>query len=72
LELRNNINMKRYRIRILVQAGTQCWLEETIVAHLASSSGTNYQFVDEKNRWKYYPVANTIVEQLEDLDPPQL
>ena len=64
--------MKRYRIRIILQAGTQCWLEETIVVHLASSSGTNYQFVDEKNKWKYYPVASTIVEQLEDLDPPQL
>ena len=64
--------MKRYRIRILLQAGTQCWLEETIIAHLASSSGTNYQFVDEKSKWKYNPVANTIVEQLEDLDPPQL
>jgi hypothetical protein len=61
--------MKTYRIRILVHAGTQRWIEETIIAHLASSSGTNYQFVDDDNRWKYYPVANTIVEQLEDLIP---
>jgi hypothetical protein len=61
--------MKTYRIRILVHAGTQCWIEETIVAHLRSTSGNNYQFVDDNHRWKYYPVANTIVEQLEDLIP---
>ena len=64
--------MKIYRIRILVQAGTQCWIEEIITARLTSTSGNCYTFVDDDHRWKYYPVANTIVEQLEDLDTPQL
>lgn len=60
--------MKRYRIRILVHAGTQCWIEEIIISKLVSTSGT-FQFVDDEGKWKYYPINNTIVEQLDDLTP---
>lgn len=59
----------RYRIRILAQAGTQCWIEEVITSKLVSASGNTFQFVDAEGKWKYYPINNTIVEQIDDLTP---
>ncbi len=68
--------MNKYKIRILVNTGTQCWVEETITAHLHEISGcykfytletvtTGSNLVREDKIWKYYPLNNTIVEQLD-------
>ena len=66
--------MSTYKIRILMQSGTSTlWADETITdVKLASVSGNNYQFYDDKNRWKYYPVAYTIVEQIDDPTPEKI
>ena len=66
--------MSTYKIRILINSGdSKWWSQETITGvELANASGSNYQFYDDKNRWKYYPVANTIVEQIDDPTPEKI
>ena len=66
--------MSTYKIRILMNSATSnWWADETITGvKLATASGNNYQFYDDKNRWKYYPVANTIVEQIDDPTPEKI
>jgi len=66
--------MSTYKIRILLNSGTTGWFaDETITdVKLASASGNNYQFYDDNNRWKYYPVAYTIVEQIDDPTPEKI
>jgi hypothetical protein len=66
--------MSTYKIRILLNSGTTGWFSEEIITDvkLASASGNNYQFYDDKNRWKYYPVAYTIVEQIDDTTPEKI
>lgn len=57
---------KRYSVRILMQCGTtQQWITEVFEAEqfIANTEGSYYWFmVDGKQ--KYYPVINTIVEEL--------
>lgn len=66
--------MSTYKIRILLNSGTTGWWADEIITDvkLASSSGSNYQFYDDQNRWKYYPTAYTIVEQIDDPTPEKI
>ena len=70
--------MSTYKIRILLNSGTtKGWVYEKITdVKLASSSGNNYQFYDDRDKdnikWKYYPVAYTIVEQIDDPTPEKI
>jgi len=70
--------MSTYKIRILLNSGTTGWFaDETITnVKLASASGNNYQFYDDSDKnnikWKYYPVAYTIVEQIDDPTPEKI
>lgn len=63
--------MKRYKIRILLNSGTTGWFaDEIIISNLENEGGTsNYIFCDDEGLYKYYPVANTIIEELEPLHP---
>jgi hypothetical protein len=68
----NKYNMKRYKIRILLNSGTTSWFaDEIIISNLEDEGGTsnNYIFCDDEGLYKYYPVANTIIEELEPLHP---
>lgn len=57
--------MKKYKIKILLQAGSQCWFTETIEAKSLYASQHGYycfELSDGKNA--YYPINNTIIEQI--------
>jgi hypothetical protein len=57
--------MKRYKIRILLNSGTTSWFEaEVIISNLINSSGDKYIFRDDQGLHKFYPAANTIIEEL--------
>lgn len=60
--------MSTYKIRIILNSGTGSWFADEIIENttLISASGNNYQFRDDNNKWKYYPVSYTIVEQMDD------
>lgn len=70
--------MSTYKIRILLNSGTTGWWSDEIIENvkLASASGNNYQFYDDRDKdnikWKYYPVAYTIVEQIDDPAPEKI
>ena len=56
---------KKYRVRILPQNGTTQWLaEEIIVAERFNTSDKGYYVFMEDEKEKYYPINNTIVEEL--------
>lgn len=57
--------MKEYKIRILVQSGTQAWIEEKIKAKnfWVGTGGNYYYFKTEDDKQLYYPVNNTIIEE---------
>jgi hypothetical protein len=57
--------MKKYKIKILVQAGSQGWFTETIEAKsLYTSQGGYYCFELSDGKSAYYPINNTIIEQI--------
>lgn len=59
--------MKEYQIRILMQCGTtQQWITETIKAKefWVGDKGNYYFFITEDDKSAYYPVHNTIINQL--------
>lgn len=59
--------MKRYNIRIILQSRTTSWFaDEIITSNLVDDGGTNnnYAFCDDDGLYNYYPVANTIIEEL--------
>lgn len=55
---------KKYRVRILMQSGTtQQWMEEEFEAERFSMGSGYYWFmIDGKQR--YYPMGNTIIDEL--------
>ena len=56
--------MKKYKIRILINSGdSKWWTEEIITANLVDY-GNNYIFCDNDGLHTYYPITNTIVEEL--------
>ena len=56
---------KRYEIRILMQSGTtQQWLTEEIEAVNFHTSQSGYYYFSIDGKGKYYPINNTIVEEL--------
>jgi len=56
---------KRYRIRILMQCGTtQQWLTEEIEAENFHTSQSGYYYFLVQSKGMYYPINNTIVEEI--------
>jgi hypothetical protein len=59
------MNNCRVRIRILANSGTQCWITEEIdIKYFSTSQSGYYYFKTEDGRSLYYPVANTIIEEI--------
>jgi hypothetical protein len=57
--------MKEYKIRILTQNGPNgCWVTETLTAIRFDANRSYYYFITKDGKEAFYPVANTIVEQL--------
>lgn len=58
--------MKKYSVRILMQCGTtQQWLTETVDAvRFSVGQAGYYYFQTEDGKAKYYPINNTIVEEI--------
>lgn len=57
--------MKKYKIKILLQAGSQGWFTETIEAKsLYTSQGGYYYFELSDGKGVYYPINNTIIEKI--------
>ena len=58
--------MRKYEIRILMQCGTtQQWITETIEAvEFWSSEKGYYYFQTENGKSKFYPINNTIIEEI--------
>ena len=57
--------MKKYKIRIIINSGTTSWFaDEVITSNLINNSGDKYIFRDDQGLHKFYPAANTIVEEL--------
>ena len=62
-----DISMKKYRIRVLIQSGSTSYfgVDKTISAELVYSGGNGYyKFMDDKGKDQYYPIINTIIEEL--------
>lgn len=60
------MNNCRVRIRILMQNNTsQQWITEEIdIKYFSTSQSGYYYFKTEDDRSLYYPVANTIIEEI--------
>ena len=58
--------MKKYKIKILLQAGSQGWFTETIEAKsvYTQSSIRYYYFELSDGKGVYYPINNTIIEEI--------
>jgi len=58
--------MKKYKVRILMQSGTtQHWIEECFEADARLNTGSGYYYFLVDNKSKYYPMQNTIVEEID-------
>lgn len=58
--------MKKWKIRILVSAGSTCWITETIVAEINIGSAGYYSFRKEDGTRLYYPIDRVILEEKND------
>lgn len=58
---------KKYSVRILMQCGTtQQWITEVFEAEkfFVGTTGSGYYYFMVEGKQKYYPIVNTIVEEL--------
>lgn len=58
--------MKKWKIRILVSAGSTCWVQEKIIADMSISSTGYYYFKKEDGSKSYYPIDRVILEEIND------
>jgi hypothetical protein len=58
--------MKKWEIRILVSAGSTCWVRETIIASMDIGSAGYYVFRKEDGTKLYYPIDRVILEEKND------
>jgi hypothetical protein len=56
--------MKKYKIKILLQAGSQGWFTETIEAKSLYTQSSYYYFELSDGKGVYYPINNTIIEKI--------
>jgi hypothetical protein len=61
--------IKKYTIRILMQSGTYGTLKEEVTAiELHSAERGYYCFKTQDGKLKYYPISNTIIEEIGDVE----
>jgi len=61
--------IRKYQVRILMQCGTtqQCLTEYVIAKDFWGTEKGYYYFKTEDDKSKYYPINNTIVEEVENI-----